>query len=614
MKNVKSLALVALLSSTVPFLTVGCGDIVDNNSTTNTGGSTNNGGNGNSGNTDNGQQGQGDGSANFDTNINLNTCTTLGSTSISRDTTWADGCYKITGQVNISSKLTINPGTKLVFGSDASIYIGSDGTLKAIGTVIAPIIFTGLEKTPGYWRGIWFSGSNNTNNELSHVLVEYGGGSNYYGNIEVGNSRLKVSDSTFRYSEKDGFYIDGDSTIDKFERVISTSNEESAGKISAKVLKAMDSTSNFIGNTKNYLEVTGGTIDSDATWNELTVPAFFSSGVTVDTEAVLTINPGTILSFGSDNGMYVRGALKAIGTGITDPIGSTTTQDDLNSNTIAKPILFTGEEKTPGYWKGIWFSGSNNVKNELSYVTVEYGGGSNYYGNIEVAGSRLKISDSTFRYSQKDGFYIDGDSTIDKFERVTSTNNEKSAGKIKANILEAIDSASTFSNNTQNYLNVNGGTVTRSVTWHKLSSPAFFSSGVTIEPEASVTVEAGAVMHFGQDNGLYIRGILNSIGTATNPIIFTGGQETSGYWKGLWFSDSNNVDNEIAYTNISYGGGSNYEGIIEITSSRVNIHDNIIANSAKYGITLNDSIVNDDIATSNTFSGNASGDVINTTF
>ena len=77
--------------------------------------------------------------------------------------------------------LSLNPGVELRFGADAGIVAGADaenpGHFEANGEEDAPILLTGVDKTPGSWRGLEFTAfaDANTFNSLFYTRVEYGG-------------------------------------------------------------------------------------------------------------------------------------------------------------------------------------------------------------------------------------------------------------------------------------------------------------------------------------------------------------------------------------------------------------------------------------------------------
>ncbi len=103
----------------------------------------------------------------------------------------------------------------------------------------------------------------------------------------------------------------------------------------------------------------------------------------------MTIEPGTILAFKQHMGFYVEGTLVARGT-------------------AQQPILMTGQEKIRGFWFGVNFHNSDNYKNILEYVTIEYGGSDppafGIPANLSLTtnttvGSRVSINNCTLRES-----------------------------------------------------------------------------------------------------------------------------------------------------------------------------------------------------------------------
>jgi hypothetical protein len=110
---------------------------------------------------------------------------------------------------------TLAAGVKLNMGQDSHIYVaGDEAAMKAVGTAAAPIVITGLTKTKGYWFGIQFDNTNNTNNVLDYVTVEYAGGGGYSGNkaevmatCDIHGDKLAITHSTFQHSALAGVYL-----------------------------------------------------------------------------------------------------------------------------------------------------------------------------------------------------------------------------------------------------------------------------------------------------------------------------------------------------------------------------------------------------------------------
>ena len=121
--------------------------------------------------------------------------------------------YLITDRLIIvaGGDLTINPGVTLEFspGSYMSIDEGASGpkpSLRAVGTVTKPIIFTGENKVLGEWSGIYFD-SPSVLNEIAFATIEYASNLNQEGAIELwAGTVLNVHDVTFNEIEKCAIY------------------------------------------------------------------------------------------------------------------------------------------------------------------------------------------------------------------------------------------------------------------------------------------------------------------------------------------------------------------------------------------------------------------------
>lgn len=80
--------------------------------------------------------------------------------------------------------LTIEPGVVMRFEKETAFEIQSGttdkpstGIVRALGTADKPIVFTSASATPkaGDWRGLWFGGIPQAQNQLDHVRIEYAG-------------------------------------------------------------------------------------------------------------------------------------------------------------------------------------------------------------------------------------------------------------------------------------------------------------------------------------------------------------------------------------------------------------------------------------------------------
>jgi len=132
--------------------------------------------------------------------------------------------YRVLGEVSVDDQqtLTIAPGATLVFEQDAALWAyGANSALKAIGTAAEPITFTALQQQKGYWYGLVFNDTNNHDNVLDYVTVEYGGAetdAELKANIAVISSGgassqwIQVTNSTIRHSSGHGISVAQETT------------------------------------------------------------------------------------------------------------------------------------------------------------------------------------------------------------------------------------------------------------------------------------------------------------------------------------------------------------------------------------------------------------------
>jgi hypothetical protein len=278
--------------------------------------------------------------------------------------------------------------------------VKSDGALSAKGSAADPILLTGAQETRGYWQGVRFNGTDDIDNVLAHVTIEYAGGGYFSShgddsNLMVSDARVSISDSTLRQSAGNGFYF-YQANITGFGGNTVTGNAWGAGYLYGNDAGELSGTSSYSGNDKDHVELERDTVETDQVWPAIDVPYLVRQ---MALEAQLTIAAGATLHFEQDQGMQIKtgGALTAAGT-------------------ATAPVVFSGAQATRGYWQGIYFTGTDDIDNRMEHVVVEYGGGSYFSSsgdnsNIKASNSTLTIANATIRES--DGYGIsDYNSTI----------------------------------------------------------------------------------------------------------------------------------------------------------------------------------------------------------
>ena len=540
--------------------------------------------------------------------INDSVCLNTLSENITVDTVITAPCSQVTNQINVrnNANLTLAPGITLVFENGAGISVNTDGSFTSEGTQAKPILLTGLDRSRGYWHGVSFVRSNNTRNSLNYTTIEFGAGGigSNKANLHIhGDSasieRIKITNSTFSDGSDYGIVLSPNTIAESFTNNQVTRNQLGSIHLPANVMHYLDGASRYTGNDRDYIDVTPGKITDSQSWDKFDTPLFVEG---LNISADLTLSSGTELIFDDGDVLQVNtdGSLNAIGT-------------------EEQPILFTSFSQTPGAWQGLRFIRSNDIKNVLDFVTVEYGGASSSLGsgNLVLHGDsastqRLKLTNSILRYSSNNGFEFAVNSDISGFSNNTISNNDGQTGKIAIASVAYLDAESDYSNNNLDYIEFIGKNINEDQHWKKLNAE-YLSDGISLN--ANLDLEPGIILHFKDNKELSVNttGSLTAIGTQDDPIIFTNDSESPGSWDGIRFIRSDNINNKLSNIEVHYAGKSNIlgDGAISLygdsaTSSNVDIRDSLITNSANYPIWLHRrAVINDDVNTSNEFTNNA---------
>jgi len=146
-----------------------------------------------------------------------------------------------------------------------------------------------------------------------------------------------------------------------------------------------------------------------------------------------------------------------------------------------------------------------------------------------------------------------------------------------------------------------------------LSHPCYEVTGlVEVTDGATLTIEPGVTLEFGEEVQMTVsNGSLVAVGTADEPITFTGMESTRGYWGGLRFSNSSSTSNALHYVTIEYGGGY-WDANLVVTSGatsacKVAVSDCTLRESGMYGFLIEGYDTTVSTFANNTITGNAMG-------
>ncbi|MDD3363842.1 MAG: S-layer homology domain-containing protein, partial [Syntrophomonas sp.] len=327
---------------------------------------------------------------------------------------------------------------------------------------------------------------------------------------------------------------------------------------------------------------TSGTINADTIWTLANSPYYVTGNVTVAAGKTLTIEPGVVVKFADNVGLYVSGNLIAQGTE-GSPIYFTDVRDD---SAGADDTNGDGATSSPaaGWWRGIQVVNGGNAT--IDYCTVNYGG---YTVNGYIFDNRggYRIGDRYYFYNLcKIGTGM-----------LSVTNSTISNGGDYGILIANSSEVHTVSNNT-------------------ISSNAYYGLYIYNSPAAH-TITGNTINNNG-DIGIYINASAGVNTITTNNINHNGGY-------GMWLSNSagahvitgNTISNNGGGIALSSSGNPNIEnntidsntqyGIHSINSDSI-ILNNTITNNSKYGLHIEGALVPSSV-TGNTITGNTLGPI-----
>jgi Right handed beta helix region len=304
-----------------------------------------------------------------------------------------------------------------------------------------------------------------------------------------------------------------------------------------------------------------GNITISTTWTITNSPYIVESNVTIGPGAVLTIQPGVVVSFTTGGVLDdYQGTLVALGTS-------------------SLPITFTSAMTTPhpGDWYGIVLR--SPAGSRLGYCDIAYAGGNGAYGAINIQASPVQVSNCRIHDGVGDGLYLNGPGLTPLIHNVTI---DHQAGH--AVLQSTLDMNPVYQNLTLVGNGVDGvsfgagnsGWVVHSVMLD--SSPAALNGAPIFMPDTLLW--AGSVLTITPGSQLRMpaygaiddyQGKLVAVGTPSQPITFTSAMTTPhpGDWYGILLRSP--AASRLGYCDIAYAGGNSATGALTIQASPVQV-------------------------------------------
>jgi len=515
---------------------------------------------------------------------------------VTEDTTWS-GTVLVSGDVRVTNgaTLTIAPGTHVIMDADSSLEIGwnsETATIDAAGTAARPVRFCGKESEAGYW-GTFTVGSNVTSNSvLSHVLVADGGGDA----AVVLEADVKVTDLVVRNADADGVHArDFD---DASERL----TVEGSGDAPV-VLTGQRAATNFplggslIGNGEDLVRVRFTDIDEDTTFHATGVPYLQEASIDTSEGAILTFEEGVEYRFTTDTDLE-------IGWNSSDAELQVKGSEDA-------PVIFRGEDDEAGAWGGLIIGPNVRTDSTLEYLEIRHGGGNDTRPlrvNAAIVLDHVTLEDNAVEA------YIAAVGVAASSTELSITGSGAHALTVHPDALTSLPEGGTFTGNTSDWIEVEGGSYTReSGTVPNLGVPYRILDSIDTREDSVLTLAAGTEFEMTADTQLEIgwnsgAATINAEGTEADPIVFRGVVEEAGYWVGIAIGVNVTTDSILDHVEIGHAGqGTGIVGNLRLDSP-ITVTNSRFFDSAGFGIVKSSADVTDYTET-NTFEGVLSGNV-----
>ena len=326
--------------------------------------------------------------------------------------------WRVEGYVYVDSAglLTVQPGGRVTVTQTQRLYFQSGGRLVARGTAAAPVVFTAVNPAQP-WGGLVFQGSPADSSYLVDARIEYASGYGNYAAVSAMDQHRVVLDSAVVRQSASGLYLTAPGWRVSRSRVDTTTSASYAavylgatGKWEANRVRgsasyplqtgsvqyltglAASDQDSLLGNAKDTLEVTGGTLRAATLTVRAALPWRVESYLYVDSAAVLAVQPGGRLAMTSGQVLMFQngGRLAARGT-------------------AAAPAVFTAANSAQP-WGALVFYGSPADSSYLVNARVEYSGG--YAGGYDYAAveggssTHLVVVDSSEIRQSATGVYL----------------------------------------------------------------------------------------------------------------------------------------------------------------------------------------------------------------
>lgn len=521
--------------------------------------------------------------------------------------TAAGGPYVCEAHVTVASGvlLTVESGALVEFVEGMGLYI--EGDIQANGAT-----FTRAGER--YWRGIYLSPNSNASS-LVGCTIRHAGGVGYCYN---GCSGLGTYNGAKRFTS---VYIDACSPVItgcvieeswsngievwRGGATIENNQFHNLGADSyALVVDVTDTYPQLAGNIASGTGFHGvsappGRWMSSGAWRKpgASFPYFLRDSMAVESGATLTLAPGVEVRAEGNIGVYVRGALQAVGS-------------------PGNPVVFTSRKTSPsqGDWNGIYL-GPGAGGSVLSQCRILYAGGLGvcYYGcrglgfyhgadrfaavyidgsapqllqceihhsysnGIEAYGANPALIGISIQDCRENGLRMEADSHPTISNSALMSNGSAGYYAVTQDASSTAEPNSvTFGGNTLEGVEIRGGRILAPSIWRKWApnAPYVMTGNTTLDPSAVLAIDPGVAVKTPDSTvGLYCHGVVIADGTP-EPIVFASADPTavSEKWSGIYLGPQAG-GSLLHFCSILHAGSwnwwtglGNYHGSVRYTS------------------------------------------------
>lgn len=308
--------------------------------------------------------------------------------SISVDHHWTHGQGDPVFTVDLEGNLTVDAGAGLVVHPGVIVRVARyaafnvNGTLTSVGEPENPVQFIGSQSSAGWWQGIKINDTASADFQFSRVADSgYSSGPGILLNGSGGS--LNLANNVIENNSGDGIRISG--TYASFGSANNTFRNNGLGA-SIQIGATLDDTSSVFEGNGSDIQLAGGTIARDTTWNVSPGLSLLLAGsVTVNSDTTLTVGSGTTIKVPRYSILTINGTLSCSGE-------------------AGAPIQFVGSTQTPGWWQGISVTGSGSAN--MAYCEISNSGYSNQSGLAVTGSGALNLEYSRLHHNSGNGLLI----------------------------------------------------------------------------------------------------------------------------------------------------------------------------------------------------------------